>query len=541
MVDPGNSFNTALNVGILGSLRTFQNFVGTSDRDDYYRFNLTQTSNFNLKLSGLSDDAAVELFADIDGDGQIESNEMLRYSNAYGTGDESINTLIGAGTYLVRVVTGEYDNTNYRLELSATATPPSISYDPGNYFNTALSLGNLSTLRTFREFVGTSDQDDYYRFNLTQTSNFNLKLSGLSGDAEVQLFADIDGDGQIEPNEMLRYSNAYGTGDESINVSFLGAGTYLVRVVTGEYHNTNYRLELSATVDTPSNYDDYILATYNDETIDALAGRDWIEGGSGNDRILGGLGNDTLLGQGDNDTLIGGAGNDFLNGDYGNDVLSGGIGSDRMIGGIGNDIYYVDSSTDIVTETSTLASEIDTVFSSINYSLSTHANIEKLTLMANTTAVSGVGNNRNNVLTGNQNNNSLSGGAGNDLLVGGAGNDLLVGGTGNDTLVGGTGVDRFHFQSRTQGRDRMTDFNSVADTISVSAAGFGGGLRVGTLLASQFVLGASALDSNDRFMYQRSTGALFFDIDGTGAAAKIQIATLNAGVAMTNADIVVVA
>lgn len=328
--------------------------------------------------------------------------------------------------------------------------------DPGNSFNTALNVGILGSLKTFQNFVGTTDRDDYYRFNLTQTSNFNLKLSGLSDSANVELFADIDGDGQIESNEVLRDSSNSWAYDESINISFLGAGTYFVRVLSSnEYDNTNYKLELSATVNTPSNYDDYIIGTYNDETINALAGRDWIEGGSGNDRILGGLGNDVLLGQGDNDVLSGGAGNDRLDGDYGNDALYGGDG--------------------------------------------------------------------------------------NDILLGAIDNDFLVGGAGFDTLTGGAGRDRFHFQSRLEGRDRITDFNPFADTISVSAAGFGGGLRAGTLLASQFVLGASALDTNDRFIYQKTTGALFFDIDGTGAAAKIQIATLNAGLAMTNADILVVA
>jgi Ca2+-binding RTX toxin-like protein len=327
--------------------------------------------------------------------------------------------------------------------------------DPGNSFNTALNVGILGSLRTFQNFVGTTDRDDYYRFNLTQTSNFNLKLSGLSDRAQVDLFADLDGDGQIESNEVLR-SSYWDAEDKNINVSFLGAGTYFVKVFTPfEDNNTNYKLELSATVNTPSNYDDYIIATYNDETFYALAGRDRIEGGSGNDRIFGGLGNDVLLGQGDNDMLNGGVGNDRLYGDYGNDVLFGDLG--------------------------------------------------------------------------------------NDILVGAVDNDFLAGGAGFDTLTGGAGRDRFHFKSRLEGRDRITDFNPFADTISVSAAGFGGGLRAGTLLASQFVLGASALDSNDRFIYQKTTGALFFDIDGTGAAAKIQIATLNAGLTMTNADIVVVA
>ena len=46
-------------------------------------------------------------------------------------------------------------------------------------------------------------------------------------------------------------------------------------------------------------------------------------------------------------------------------MLNGGLGSDTLIGGLGNDTYTVDNVGDIVTETSTLATEIDTVNSSV--------------------------------------------------------------------------------------------------------------------------------------------------------------------------------
>lgn len=82
----------------------------------------------------------------------------------------------------------------------------------------------------------------------------------------------------------------------------------------------------------------------------------------------------------------------------------------------------------------------------------------------------------------------------------------------------------------------------VDDTIVVSAAGFGGGLVVGAAIASsQFLLGSAATTASHRFLYDRNNGALFFDQDGTGAIAKVQFATLNTGLSLTNADILVVA
>jgi Ca2+-binding RTX toxin-like protein len=68
------------------------------------------------------------------------------------------------------------------------------------------------------------------------------------------------------------------------------------------------------------------------------------------------------------------------------------------------------------------------------------------------------------------------------------------------------------------------------------------GLTVGAAItADQFRIGASAGDAGDRFIYNSTTGGLFFDKDGIGGTAQVQFATLSTGLAMTNADIVVFA
>jgi Ca2+-binding RTX toxin-like protein len=61
------------------------------------------------------------------------------------------------------------------------------------------------------------------------------------------------------------------------------------------------------------------------------------------------------------------------------------------------------------------------------------------------------------------------------------------------------------------------------------------------LAAAQFTVGSAASDSSTRFIYAQSTGALFFDADGTGSFEQIQIAQLSTGLAMTNTDIFVFA
>ncbi|MCE6981277.1 calcium-binding protein, partial [Pseudomonas frederiksbergensis] len=108
-------------------------------------------------------------------------------------------------------------------------------------------------------------------------------------------------------------------------------------------------------------------------------------------------------------------------GNVDNNILDGGIGADTLTGGTGNDTYLVDNALDVVNETSTLASEIDTVMASVTYTLG--ANLENLTLTS-TANINAYGNAGNNVLIGNAGNNVMFGGAGLDTLIGGAGNDI---------------------------------------------------------------------------------------------------------------------
>ncbi|NCS05704.1 MAG: calcium-binding protein [Microcystis aeruginosa G13-07] len=171
----------------------------------------------------------------------------------------------------------------------------------------------------------------------------------------------------------------------------------------------------------------------------------------------------------------------------------------------------------------------DTVQSSVTYTLGN--NLENLTLTG-TTAINGTGNALNNTITGNSGNNTLNGAAG---------NDTLIGGLGNDTLTGGAGGDRFTFNNRNEGIDTITDFlSSQGDKITVSAAGFGGGLAAGVAITTaQFVLGTTALNASNRFIYNTITGGLFFDGDGTDTLAAIQIATLSSKPTLTASDIVV--
>jgi Ca2+-binding RTX toxin-like protein len=271
-----------------------------------------------------------------------------------------------------------------------------------------------------------------------------------------------------------------------------------------------------------------IQAGDGNDLVFGLAGADSITGGAGNDCLFGGAGDDTFfanLSEAEFDKLQGGSGVDTLQrtttGGQGNLVLNqflatNGIervnldagGSNRAIDGNGFDNVLNFSATTLLSGSVFGQGGNDTITA---------------TNSATRTYDGGDG---NDVLNGGSVADNLIGRTGDDTISGGGGNDTIVGGTGLDSLTGGGGSDRFVFNNASEGTDTITDFDPTADLFNVSSSGFAtiGGL--GTLAASRFTIGATATTASQRFIYDSSNGNLWFDSDGTGGTAQVQIAQL---------------
>ena len=145
----------------------------------------------------------------------------------------------------------------------------------------------------------------------------------------------------------------------------------------------------------------------------------------------------------------------------------------------------------------------------------------------------------------------IKGLAGNDVLKGDAGNDVLWGGAGKDVLTGGKGKDVFVFDAKFNKKtnlDKITDFNVKDDTLwldnalfkankSLYAATKKGSEAKPLKMASKFfTVGDKAKDANDFFVYDSKKGVLYYDADGSGSKAAVEIATLKKGLKMTYKD-----
>jgi Ca2+-binding RTX toxin-like protein len=151
------------------------------------------------------------------------------------------------------------------------------------------------------------------------------------------------------------------------------------------------------------------------------------------------------------------------------------------------------------------------------------------------------GRNGADTLSGESGNDAISGENGADRLSGGSGDDRLNGGSGDDVLSGGGGRDVFVFSARVDGGsvDRITDFSVRDDTFVLSDNVFDHAGPDGHLKTSAFYTGSSAHDATDRIIYDRQTGALYYDPDGSGGADQAQFAQLHAGLKLAAADFLI--
>ena len=250
-------------------------------------------------------------------------------------------------------------------------------------------------------------------------------------------------------------------------------------------------------------------------------------------------GSDAINGEGNAkaNKIIGNDGVNILWGFAGNDILDGGKGADFLHGGLGNDTYVVDDIKDVCDE-STNGGGIDTVKASVSFELKSLL-LENLTLTG-TDTINGTGNDGANVLIGNSGNNILKGFGGNDRIDGGLGNDILTGGTGSDKFVFSTKLDALH------NVDTITDFSVTDDRILLSHSIFSRLNYVkkthGNVLGkTEFVSNATgeATHAKDRIVYDNTTGKLYYDYDGNGHGAAVQIAQLDAHLALVARDFMV--
>jgi Ca2+-binding RTX toxin-like protein len=159
----------------------------------------------------------------------------------------------------------------------------------------------------------------------------------------------------------------------------------------------------------------------------------------------------------------------------------------------------------------------------------------------------------NDTIVGASGDDTLRGESGKDWISGGSGNDWLHGGSGNDRLSGHAGSDTFVFNSklgtartdRQVNFDTITDFNVRDDSLWLDNAIFrkigGGTLSNPKALHKEFfITGSQAREKDDYLIYNKKTGVLSYDADGSGSKEAVEFALLKKGLSLTYRDVFVI-
>lgn len=297
-------------------------------------------------------------------------------------------------------------------------------------------------------------------------------------------------------------------------VSYASSGDLVVVFIDPSTAQFNQR---AAAGDRYTNVEAFIGTNFDDEFF-GHTGHERIDGGRGNDRLEGGEGNDHLIGG------------------EGNDTLNGGSGADTLVGDAGDNTYVTDS-TDTVIRTE--GSGKQTVQANVSYALSKSVKIDVLKAGSSVGAIDLTGNGFSEEIIGNAGRNTLKGRGGNDKLFGGKGEDILVGGKGKDVFV-------FDTKLGTGNVDTISDFDVKDDSIWLDNAVFaklgkkGSATKPAQLKKQFFVVGDKAEDANDYIIYDKTSGTLSYDVDGSGSRAAVTIATLKPDLALSHKDFFVI-
>ncbi len=430
----GNSGSNILNGG--GGIDTL---TGGNGSDTYIVDSTTEIVN----------ELANEGIDTVESSATFSLANIINVENLTLTGNTAIN---GTGNAAKNILLGNSANNNLTGGVGNDTLNGGVGNDilVGGLDDDLYIVDTTSDTITEKLNEGTDTVASSVTFSLVNIETVeNLTLTGTTA---------INGTGNIANNILIgnidRNTLTGGGGNDTLN----GAGG--ADILVGGLNN-----------------DVYIVDTITD-TITELAneGNDTVESSiTFNLTTLTNVENLTLIGT----TAInatGDSGNNILTGNTSNNTFTGGGGIDTLVGANGNDTYIVDTTTDIITEVANGGN--DTVQSSVTFSLVNLTNVENIILTGNT-AIDGIGNTANNMLTGNTEINTLSGGDGNDTLNGGGGVDILVGGLNNDLYIVDTSNETIT-EDANEGTDKVESSAtfSLANIINVENLTLTGGAAI---------------------------------------------------------------
>ncbi len=145
----GNILTNSRNLNVNYINQTFRDWVGKSDKNDYYSFSLSNRSSLNLVVDGLSADANLQL---LNSSGYVISASYNSKKKA-----ESISATLDAGNYYIRVYrVNKKKSTYYNLKVSGNEAPQLLQFSTSK---TTYQQGETVSLKNTSVFDGNGAGD----------------------------------------------------------------------------------------------------------------------------------------------------------------------------------------------------------------------------------------------------------------------------------------------------------------------------------------------------------------------------------------------
>ena len=191
-----------------------------------------------------------------------------------------------------------------------------------------------------------------------------------------------------------------------------------------------------------------------------------------------------------------------------NNTIVGSTGADIFHGSAGNDSYTFNNAGDTIADGPD--DGVDTVWATIGVDMRAHDQIENIRLKDEAGNATVFGNDADNLITGN------------------ASDNVIVPGLGVDSMYGDGGADTFVFgEADGTAKQGIWDF-SDDDRVALESRFFVGLDKDGDgkLDDSAFAYGKVATTSGPQVLYDKNSGNLYYDSDGTGSKSPQLIVTM---------------
>ena len=172
------------NFGYINGRRIIENLNMLDDANDWYRFETSQVgqqgNHVRIVFNHFAGDLDLGLY-ESDGVTRVHRSESVVNSERV-----SLKKL-PAGIYYVRVYGYRgAKNPNYKLAIDLSVKMPDDL--AGNTFGVARQVGAIDRVHRFSDFVGSTDQKDFYHFNVSSRSNIALNLNASQKKLRMKVF-----------------------------------------------------------------------------------------------------------------------------------------------------------------------------------------------------------------------------------------------------------------------------------------------------------------------------------------------------------------